>query len=59
MEDSTRAHGANYFRQVTGTLGYANGFVFYPTTNLEAMGDHGAVATNDATIAVAVRMLRN
>lgn len=59
IEDSAQAHGASYRGQRTGVLGDAAGFSFYPGKNLGALGDGGAVTTNDADLAERVRVLRN
>ena len=59
IEDAAQAHGARYRERLAGTLGDAAAFSFYPGKNLGALGDGGAVTTNDDTIAHAVRVLRN
>jgi dTDP-4-amino-4,6-dideoxygalactose transaminase len=59
IEDAAQAHGAEYKGRRTGTLGAAAGFSFYPGKNLGALGDGGAITTNDSVIAQKVRELRN
>lgn len=59
IEDSAQAHGAVYEGRKTGSLGHAAGFSFYPAKNLGALGDAGAVTTNDAKLADTIRALRN
>lgn len=59
VEDCAQAHGARYRNRLCGTLGTAAAFSFYPTKNLGAFGDGGAVATDDPAVADRVRMLRN
>lgn len=59
LEDAAQAHGAEYKGRRAGTIGHAAGFSFYPTKNLGALGDGGAITTNDDTIANNVRRLRN
>lgn len=59
VEDCAQAHGAKYKNQKVGTFGHANGFSFYPTKNLGALGDGGAVTTNDEDVAKKLKKLRN
>jgi dTDP-4-amino-4,6-dideoxygalactose transaminase len=59
LEDAAQAHGARYKGRRTGALGHAAGHSFYPTKNLGAFGDAGAVTTNDADLADHIRTLRN
>ncbi len=59
IEDAAQAHGARYKSRRTGSLADAAGFSFYPGKNLGALGDGGAVVTNDATLADRARVLRN
>jgi len=59
IEDSAQAHGARYKGCRTGSLGDAAGFSFYPGKNLGAMGDGGAVVTNNDNLAEKIRVLRN
>ena len=59
IEDSAQSHGAEYKGKKSGNLGYASGFSFYPGKNLGALGDGGAVTTNDPELAQKVRILRN
>lgn len=59
IEDAAQAHGALYKGSKVGSLANAAGFSFYPTKNLGAFGDGGAVTTNDSSLAEKVRMLRN
>lgn len=59
IEDAAQAHGAVYNGRRVGNLGDAAGFSFYPTKNLGALGDGGAVTTNDPELAEKIRALRN
>ena len=58
LEDCAQAHGAEHNGQRVGTFGDASSFSFYPTKNLGALGDGGAVVTNSAAIAQRVAQLR-
>ena len=59
VEDAAQAHGARYGERSVGSLGDAAGWSFYPTKNLGAYGDAGAVTTDDDELAKKVRLLRN
>lgn len=59
IEDAAQAHGARYKGRRAGSLGDAAGFSFYPGKNMGALGDGGAIVTNDAALADHVRVLRN
>jgi dTDP-4-amino-4,6-dideoxygalactose transaminase len=59
IEDAAHAHGARYKGRRVGSLGHAAAFSFYPTKNLGALGDGGAVVTRDSALAEKVRVLRN
>lgn len=59
IEDAAQAHGARYKGRRVGSLGDAAGFSFYPGKNLGAIGDGGAVTTNDADLVEKIRVLRN
>jgi dTDP-4-amino-4,6-dideoxygalactose transaminase len=58
VEDCAQAHGATYRNRPVGSFGHAAAFSFYPTKNLGAAGDAGAVVTGDAAIAERVRRAR-
>ena len=60
VEDNAQAHGCKYTDgRVTGSIGDAAGHSFYPGKNLGALGDGGAVTTNDEELAKAIRALAN
>jgi dTDP-4-amino-4,6-dideoxygalactose transaminase len=59
IEDAAQAHGGTYRGVRCGALGDAAGFSFYPGKNLGALGDGGAITTNDSALAQRLRMLRN
>ncbi len=59
IEDCAQSHGATYKGKMTGTFGEYGAFSFYPTKNLGALGDAGAVTTENEELAVAIRRLRN
>jgi dTDP-4-amino-4,6-dideoxygalactose transaminase len=65
IEDACQAHGAEYFSRKqkrwlkAGSIGQAAAFSFYPGKNLGACGEAGATTTNDQTIAVKIKMLRD
>lgn len=59
IEDAAQAHGAIYGGKKAGNLGDAAGFSFYPGKNLGALGDGGAILTNDDILAKKVQAIRN
>jgi dTDP-3-amino-3,4,6-trideoxy-alpha-D-glucose transaminase len=59
IEDAAQAQGALYKGRSSGTLGQAAGFSFYPGKNLGALGDAGAIVTNDDDLVKQVRMFAN
>lgn len=60
VEDNAQAHGCKHIDgRITGSIGDAAGHSFYPGKNLGALGDGGAVTTNDPELAAAVRALAN
>lgn len=59
LEDSAQAHGASINGKRAGSWGHASGFSFYPGKNLGALGDAGAVTTNDSRLAEMLRALGN
>ncbi|HEY2763835.1 MAG TPA: DegT/DnrJ/EryC1/StrS family aminotransferase [Pseudonocardiaceae bacterium] len=59
VEDAAQAHGARHQGHRAGSVGVAAGFSFYPGKNLGALGDGGAVVTNDPALALRIRSLAN
>ncbi|HEV7380714.1 MAG TPA: DegT/DnrJ/EryC1/StrS family aminotransferase [Dyadobacter sp.] len=59
ITDAAQAHGATYNGKKTGSIADATAFSFYPTKNLGALGDAGAVTTSDNALAEKIKFLRN
>jgi dTDP-4-amino-4,6-dideoxygalactose transaminase len=59
FEDAAQAHGATYRDKAAGSFGSASAFSFYPSKNLGALGDGGAICTDDGELARQARILRN
>ncbi len=59
IEDNAQSHGATYNNKTTGSFGNVNGTSFYPGKNLGALGDAGAVTTDDEMLATKIKTLRN
>jgi dTDP-4-amino-4,6-dideoxygalactose transaminase len=59
LEDAAQSHGARSHGRPSGSLGHAAGISFYPTKNLGALADAGAITTSDAGLAQQLRSLRN
>ena len=59
IEDCAQAHGARYKGRLAGNFGDFGAFSFYPTKNLGALGDAGAITTNDEQLSDNIRTLRN
>ena len=59
IEDAAQSHGANHNGKMSGSLGDAAGHSFYPGKNLGALGDGGAITTNDSALAEKIHFLRN
>jgi dTDP-4-amino-4,6-dideoxygalactose transaminase len=59
IEDNAQAHGARWKDQMTGSFGKVNATSFYPTKNLGALGDGGAITTSDESSAIFIRQFGN
>lgn len=59
VEDCAQSHGAGYKGKMTGSFGHISCFSFYPTKNLGAFGDGGAIVTDNEELDEKIRMLRN
>ena len=59
IEDCAQSHGAKYKNKITGRFGEFGAFSFYPTKNLGALGDGGAVVTDDPLLAEKIKVFRN
>lgn len=59
VEDNAQSHGSEWKGKPAGSFGIANGTSFYPTKNMGALGDAGAITTDDAELAQRLRILRN
>lgn len=59
IEDCAQSHGAKYKGRMAGTFGIMSGFSFYPSKSLGALGDAGAVVTNDPALCEELKMIRN
>lgn len=59
IEDAAQAHGAKWDNKKAGNFGDASGFSFYPSKNLGAIGDGGAITTNDSELAKILFSIRN
>lgn len=59
IEDNAQSQGSSFNNKLAGTWGHVNGTSFYPGKNLGAIGDAGAVTTNDSNYATQIKSLRN
>jgi dTDP-4-amino-4,6-dideoxygalactose transaminase len=59
VEDNAQGHGATFNNKITGSWGHINGTSFYPGKNLGALGDAGAITTDNAELAHLIKVLRN
>jgi dTDP-4-amino-4,6-dideoxygalactose transaminase len=59
IEDCAQSHGAKYKNKISGTFGELGAFSFYPTKNLGALGDAGAVVSDNENLTATIKKLRN
>ncbi len=59
IEDNAQSHGSSWEGKLAGSFGHLNATSFYPGKNLGALGDAGAITTDDESLASKIRMLRN
>ena len=59
IEDAAQGHGAEYEGKRAGSFGIASAFSFYPGKNLGALGDAGAIVTNDDELNIKIRAIGN
>lgn len=59
IEDNAQSHGSTFHKKITGSFGHINATSFYPSKNLGAFGDGGAITTNESTLSKKAECLRN